>query len=57
MKAIDAVEATGAQCVAVATLVDRGDTARPLLEARGIVYLPVATYRDLGIDPVVPVAD
>lgn len=56
LKAVDAVEATGATCVAVATLVDRGDTARPLIEGRGIVYLPVATYRDLGIDPVLPAA-
>jgi orotate phosphoribosyltransferase len=55
LKAIDAVEATGARCVAVATLVDRGDVARPRIESRGIVYLPLATYEDLGIEPVVPV--
>jgi orotate phosphoribosyltransferase len=55
LKAVDAVEATGARCVAVATLIDRGDTARPVIEGRGMVYLPVATYHDLGIDPVLPV--
>jgi orotate phosphoribosyltransferase len=55
LKAVDAVEATGARCVAVATLIDRGDTARGLVEARGMTYLPVATYADLGIDPVLPV--
>lgn len=57
LKAVDAIEATGATCVAVATLIDRGDTARPLIEARKMAYFPVATYRDLEIDPVLPVAD
>ncbi len=54
LRAVDAVTETGAASVAAATLVDRGDTARPLIEARGIAYFPIATYRDLGIDPVVP---
>ena len=53
LKAIDAIEATGARCVAVATLIDRGDTARPRIEERGMAYFPVATYHDLGIEPVV----
>ena len=48
------VEETGASVVAVATLVDRGETARPLIESRGILYYPLATYLDLGIDPVEP---
>ena len=52
LDAVDAIEATGARCVAVATLVDRGDTARPRIEERGMVYLPVATYADLEIVPV-----
>ncbi|MGI9623127.1 MAG: orotate phosphoribosyltransferase [Acidimicrobiales bacterium] len=55
LKAVDAVEAEGATCVAVVTLVDRGDSARPKIEARGMAYFPMATYEDLGIDPVVPV--
>lgn len=54
LKAVDAIEATGASCVAVATLVDRGDVARAKIEARGMAYFPVATYGDLGIEPVVP---
>ena len=54
LKAIHAVEETGASVVAVATLVDRGETARPLIESRGILYYPLATYLDLGIDPVEP---
>ena len=54
LKAIDAVEETGATVVAVATLVDRGDIAAPQLKERGITYFPLATYKDLGIDPVLP---
>ncbi len=52
LKAIDAVEATGAKVVAVSTLVDRGEIARPLIESREILYYPLATYLDLGIEPV-----
>ena len=55
LKAVQAVEDTGASVVAVATLVDRGEIARPLIEERGIIYFPVATYTDLEIDPVDPV--
>ena len=54
LKAVDAVEETGAKVVAVSTLVDRGDIAAPKLKARGITYFPLATYKDLGIDPVLP---
>ena len=46
------VEETGAEIVAAVTLVDRSDSARPKLEERGIDYFPMATYRDLGINPV-----
>ena len=56
LKAVDAIEATGATCVAVATLIDRGDTARGLIEGRGMAYFPVATYADLEIAPVRPVS-
>ena len=52
LKAVDAVEGTGAKVVAVSTLVDRGEIARPLIENRGILYYPIATYLDLGIEPV-----
>jgi orotate phosphoribosyltransferase len=55
LKAVDAIAATGATPVAVVTLIDRGDIARPLVEARGLVYLPMVTYADLAIDPVLPV--
>ena len=52
IKALDSIEETGAEVVAAVTLVDRSELARPKLEDRGLVYLPMATYRDLGIDPV-----
>lgn len=52
MQAVDAVEAVGATCVAVVTLIDRGESARPRIEGRGMAYFPMATYEDLGIDPI-----
>lgn len=53
IQALDAVEETGAEVVFATTLVDRGDLVAPKLEARGIPYEPVLTYRDLGIEPIV----
>ena len=53
-KAYEVVRETGAEVVAVATVVDRGDTARRRFEALGIPYFPALTYNDLGIEPVVP---
>lgn len=56
LKALDLVEATGASIAFVTTLVDRGDLLAPVLEARGIRYEPLLTYRDLGIEPIVAAA-
>ncbi|MFN2606318.1 MAG: orotate phosphoribosyltransferase [Acidimicrobiales bacterium] len=56
LEALDAVEEVGATAVLAVTLVDRGDTAAPALAARGVPYAPLATYRDLGIDPLPPPA-
>ena len=53
-KAYKVVGDTGAEIVAVATVIDRGDTARRRFEALGVPYFPALTYTDLGIDPVVP---
>ena len=53
-KAYQAVCDTGAEVVAAATVVDRGDTARRRYEALGVPYFPMLTYTDLAIDPVVP---
>ncbi|HWC10306.1 MAG TPA: phosphoribosyltransferase family protein, partial [Acidimicrobiales bacterium] len=52
LQALDAVEATGATVVLAVTLLDRGDVAGRSLAERDVSYAPLATYRDLGIDPV-----
>lgn len=52
LKALGVVQGTGADIVAAVTLVDRGDLARAKLRERGIAYFPMATYEDLGIEPV-----
>jgi orotate phosphoribosyltransferase len=54
LQALDAVEATGAEVVLAVTLLDRGDAAGRSLADRGVAYAPLATYRDLGIEPVGP---
>ena len=51
-KAFDAIVALGATVVAAATLVDRGDVAAPFFRDKGIPYVALVTYRDLGIEPV-----
>ena len=53
-KAYEVIRETGAEVVAVATVIDRGDTARRRFEALGLPYFPALTYTDLDIDPVVP---
>ena len=50
IKAIEAAEAEGATVVGAVTLVDRGDSFAPRMAERGIWYLPVMTYEDLGIE-------
>ncbi|MCY4272305.1 MAG: phosphoribosyltransferase family protein [bacterium] len=55
-QAYRAIGDVGAEVVAAATVVDRGDTARRRYEALGVPYFPILTYADLGIDPVVPPA-
>ena len=52
LQALDAVEATGAGVVLAVTLLDRGEVARRTLADRGVAYAPLATYADLGIEPV-----
>lgn len=41
-----------AEVVLATTLVDRGDDARQAFAGRGVLYEPLLTYRDLGIEPV-----
>lgn len=57
LDALDAIRRTGAEVVAAVTLADRGDTARHAFDRLGVPYFPMATYADLGIDPVVPPAN
>ncbi len=52
LRACEAVEALGATVAGALSLVDRGEKARVAFEERGIPYLPLLTYRDLGIRPV-----
>lgn len=51
-RAYEAVSATGATVVAAATLVDRGEVAARFFSERGVPYVAVATWRDLGIEPI-----
>lgn len=50
--AIDAVTATGAEVVAAATLLDRGNIASPILADRGIPFFALTTFRDFGMPEV-----
>lgn len=54
LTALDVVQATGAEVVLVTALVDRGDAATAAFADIGVPYAPLLTYRDIGIDPVVP---
>lgn len=52
IKALDVIQATGAEVVAAATLIDRGNSASVALADRGIAYFTLGTYRDFNMDPV-----
>jgi orotate phosphoribosyltransferase len=52
--AFEVVRDTGADVVAACTLLDRGVSIAPRFGALGIDYVAVLTYRDLGIEPIVP---
>lgn len=52
LQAFEVVNRTGAEIVAAVTLVDRSELARPGFEELGVDYYPMATYEQLGIDPV-----
>ena len=56
LQALEVVRATGAEVVLITALVDRGDTAAPAFATAGVPYEPLLTWRDIGIDPVVPPA-
>jgi len=51
-EAYDVVRELGAVVAAAVTLVDRGETAKQMFRAERTPYFAVATYKDLGIEPV-----
>ncbi len=50
--AYDRVRGVGAQVVFATTLVDRGQRAAAFFDSVGVPYIPMLTYKDLGIQPV-----
>ena len=48
----EVVQTTGVKVVAASPLVDRSNQAAKQFADRRVKYLPVATYQDLGLDPV-----
>ena len=52
IEALDAVLETGAEVVAAATLIDRGDVARPAFESRGVPFFCLGTYEEMGLPPL-----
>ncbi len=51
-EALDVVSSTGAEVVAALTLLLRGDGPLRRCEEMGIRFIPVLSYRDLGIEPI-----
>lgn len=51
-KAFDRVVAAGAVVTGVIPMVDRGDVAAGLFAERGVPFVALVTYRDLGIEPI-----
>jgi orotate phosphoribosyltransferase len=51
-EAYDVITELGATVVGAVTLVDRGERASQMFRTEGIPYFAVATYKDLGIEPV-----
>ncbi len=56
LSAYDAIVESGADVVAACTLLDRGDAAAERFAALGITYVPILTYSDLDIEPILPVS-
>jgi orotate phosphoribosyltransferase len=54
LKALEAVEPRSVEIAFATALVDRGESTAEEMARRGIRYRPVVTYKDLGIDPVIP---
>ena len=52
LEAYQVVSELGVVVAGVVTLLHRGESARTGFDAIGVPYVPVLTYRDLGIEPV-----
>jgi orotate phosphoribosyltransferase len=52
LDAIDVLEGAGVKVLAACTLLDRGDQATREFAKRHMTYLPLFTYKDLGIEPI-----
>ena len=55
LKAMQYIDNSGAHIAAATTLIDRGDIASQIFEELGIPYFPMATYDELGLEPVATV--
>jgi orotate phosphoribosyltransferase len=51
-KAYERVTAVGAVVTGVIPMVDRGDVATKRFAAKGVPFVALITYSDLGIEPV-----
>lgn len=51
-EALDVVSSTGAEVVAVLTLLLRGDAPQRRCEEMGVRFVPILSYQDLGIEPI-----
>ncbi len=56
LKALEAIEPRSVEIAFATALVDRGESTATEMARLGVRYRPVVTYKDLGIDPVVPVS-
>jgi orotate phosphoribosyltransferase len=52
LKALDAMADADAKVVLAVSICDRGELASRQLQERGVPYEALATYKDLGIEPV-----
>ena len=52
LKSLEVVRQAGADVIAAVPLLDRGDVATKIFHDHGVTYSPLATYKDLGIEPV-----
>jgi orotate phosphoribosyltransferase len=52
LQAYERAKEVGAKITGAIPMVDRGNVAAKLFESLGVPYLPLITYRDLGIVPI-----